>query len=505
MPWSKTGTLTPGRVTRFRNIASRSNSNSNPEVGLEGLPTVQNAFYRTTRRVLGGASGVDQVKLVLGNFYTRQWERGEQPGPNAITVRASIEYPAGAWRRVSNSFAYAASEAYVVGDQVTYNGNAYVCTRDTTAGTVPTNQAYWTQVQRVQVTWPEQGANNTVTVPGGETDANVPAPVVYSDPVTLPVPLQPGQKMAINLAVGTGSSTGKVCPGDVLLPVGDLYLPYGASPPSPGSADDVVTQWPTTQTPGGTTWVTPMVMPVAVLGATSKPCTYLLGDSIVDGHQDVGVLGDTNSWGPRALDGYLWEKSGRAGGWAAFVWRDSDGVTELTNYLYRLDDIAARCEIAITAFGTNEIADSTTTLQSFKDMQFVLWRRLAAKGCRVWQTTITPQTTSTDGWATTTGQSKPTDGGFSGTTTLYSQVQAWLAAGAPYVINGITVAAGQSGHPLAGVLDLATAVIDPATGWKWKAAHTNDGVHPNGTGYDAMAAQLRSLLPQVEADFTMSR
>jgi hypothetical protein len=57
--------------------------------------------------------------------------------------------------------------------------------------------------------------------------------------------------------------------------------------------------------------------------------------------------------------------------------------------------------------------------------------------------------------------------------------------------------AGQLGHPLTGVLDVAAAVTDTTTTWAWKAAYTADGIHPNATGHAAMATAATPLLAPV--------
>lgn len=87
-----------------------------------------------------------------------------------------------------------------------------------------------------------------------------------------------------------------------------------------------------------------------------------------------------------------------------------------------------------------------------------LWNQRSTAGQRVIQTTITPHTTSTDGFVTTANQ------------TVHSmtiearrvQLNDWIRAGAP-TVSGPPVApgtsgallAGQAGHPLFGYWEIA--------------------------------------------------
>jgi lysophospholipase L1-like esterase len=126
------------------------------------------------------------------------------------------------------------------------------------------------------------------------------------------------------------------------------------------------------------------------------------------------------------------------------------------------------------------------------------WGSLAAFGVPIYQTTITPQTTSSDAWATVNNQTVAS----AGNETARLAANAWLRDGAPISASpaaGGTVAAvgasgvlraGQTGHPLAGIIEVADLAESARDSGKWKAGYTGDGTHPNATGAAALAAAL---------------
>jgi hypothetical protein len=111
----------------------------------------------------------------------------------------------------------------------------------------------------------------------------------------------------------------------------------------------------------------------------------------------------------------------------------------------------------------------------------------------VYQTTITPRTTSTDGWATVANQTV-----VAGCGQPRTDLNAWLRAGAPVNGSGTPVAIGTAGAVpcpyLTGIYDAAATVEDATDPTKWKAATvlTGDGVHPNATGHALMAAAINT-------------
>jgi hypothetical protein len=120
----------------------------------------------------------------------------------------------------------------------------------------------------------------------------------------------------------------------------------------------------------------------------------------------------------------------------------------------------------IIEWGINDLAGGRTAAQVEADLQS-LWNLLDAEGFNVYQTTITPRSTSTDNWVTLTNQ-----------TALFTTHRPNLNT----AIRAIPA-------PLTGIVDMAAAT--EATGGdigKWLIntawgidSYTSDGLHPNVT------------------------
>ncbi|WP_447643155.1 hypothetical protein [Nocardioides zeae] len=127
------------------------------------------------------------------------------------------------------------------------------------------------------------------------------------------------------------------------------------------------------------------------------------------------------------------------------------------------------------------------------------WRVLAERiGVPGYQWTIGPQTTSTDTWATVANQTIVTANNFH---TDRLALNAWLRDGAPInrttfavVATGSsptgTIRAGQAGHPLAGIFEVADIVESARDSGLFKAGYTFDGIHYGTSAYAAVAAGL---------------
>lgn len=121
------------------------------------------------------------------------------------------------------------------------------------------------------------------------------------------------------------------------------------------------------------------------------------------------------------------------------------------------------CTLALETFGINDLSGSRTLAQIQGD-KLTLWAWLkAVPGMRkVYAGTILPNTSSTDGWATTANQT------VKAWETTRVQLNDWIRDDAP--VNNATaltpvatgtvgaLRAGQAGHPLAGHVDLADAI-----------------------------------------------
>lgn len=228
-----------------------------------------------------------------------------------------------------------------------------------------------------------------------------------------------------------------------------------------------------------------LVSPSAYLGtpASSSPILSVVavGDSIAFGQ------GDSVGFG--------------------FVRRATDDTTPLLRLAQGSDSATAflisgqrRLALAagnggICAYGRNDV-NQATTLDTTRENLIAIWKRLAGRGMKVWQTTVTPQTNSTDAWATTANQTIVTT---NDRETKRLQLNAWIRDGAP-MLNGLAVASGSSaagtlragdkGHPLEGYFETADTVESARDSGLWAPNLTADGIHPNDAGHDAMAAAV---------------
>lgn len=172
--------------------------------------------------------------------------------------------------------------------------------------------------------------------------------------------------------------------------------------------------------------------PAAVVGTVYNAdarAFFLFGDSLVDGYGDVGGVGAHNAsgWMARGIGG-LWPmvKAGLGGALAqSFGSGLSAGhQTKLTDFLTLVGYTDA-----IVGFGINDLSQaSRLPAEVLADLQAIhsrfAGRNLLASGSRLWQTTMTARTTSSDGWASAGGQTAKTDGTYGQVNTLNAGMRA---------------------------------------------------------------------------------
>jgi hypothetical protein len=127
----------------------------------------------------------------------------------------------------------------------------------------------------------------------------------------------------------------------------------------------------------------------------------------------------------------------------------------------------------ICEYGRNDISGGSS-LATVQATLISAWQLGSRRGMRVIQTTVTPKTTSTDGWRTTTNQTTAN----AGQETVRTGLNDWLRDGAPVtsssVLTPIAVGAtglrmSQTGHPLFGIWDVADAAESARNSGLWKA------------------------------------
>lgn len=130
------------------------------------------------------------------------------------------------------------------------------------------------------------------------------------------------------------------------------------------------------------------------------------------------------------------------------------------------------CDIAICNYGTNDLANQVA-LQTIKDNLLDIWAALTSRGIKVYQTTITPHTTSTDAWTTTTNQTPTNASTAGGAGTDRTLLNDWIR----------TIPSAN----LVGIIEVADVVESSRNSGLWKPGYTTDGIHPNNTGHTDIA------------------
>ncbi len=218
--------------------------------------------------------------------------------------------------------------------------------------------------------------------------------------------------------------------------------------------------------------------PIAVLATPFNPALKsigILGDSIAAGYKDTidanGMLGYVEKG--ISLNAAFITNTRSSTTLADFVAAHSRRMAYFPQYL-----TSAVCEL-----GSNDIFASGSSLAAIQALMLTTWSEFSLRGIPVWQTTITPRTTTTDAWATTANQTVVN----AAQEAVRVGLNTWLRAGAP-IVGGVAVAVGttgaivmgQAGHPLTGIFD-ATAQIETSFNSGIMrvdfGAPSNEGIH----------------------------
>ena len=257
--------------------------------------------------------------------------------------------------------------------------------------------------------------------------------------------------------------------------------------------------------------------PVAVLGGGAAPVVIVDGDSIVaeaarpgTGHNssDVGDAWAVKCFVKRALNaaghafidvsvsgtnvGNFMAGYGRSGIRAALM---AYGSAVITDHLH--NDRKSGIAFAATAGWTeaSPAAWSNTGLRVRYGWHNAWLRSKLKPGARVVRCTLAPATSSTDGWATVTGQTGKNDDA------VWAADYATGTPGDQFKLNDLIMRRGAyAGLAYGGPAecdagyDLYAALGGTADG-KWPAGATSDGTHPSEALQAAAAADLRPRLP----------
>lgn len=189
-----------------------------------------------------------------------------------------------------------------------------------------------------------------------------------------------------------------------------------------------------------------------------------IGDSITAGKGDTLTAGKGAGWIARVMPTTIpWLRAAPMSGETAGQWTAAAGAN-----IQRLIAHPGLYNRALSAYGINDVTGGQTLVAMQGRLQSV-WAQLKAMGCKVYQTTLTPVSTSTDSWATTVNQTT------AASNAVRIAVNDWIR----------TVPAG-----LDDVIEVADIVETARNSGIWKAANTSDGTHPNATGHAAIAAAV---------------
>lgn len=220
----------------------------------------------------------------------------------------------------------------------------------------------------------------------------------------------------------------------------------------------------------------------------NSPAVMIIGDSGAAGIGDSFSGSTTNSgFLPRALTGNrpwaLYALSGEScsPGWLTVATRRSPLTGPYAKYF-------------ISEYGGNDLQDGATLAQ-LKSRMIQVWTEALVRNpsIKIFQTTLAPKTSTTDGWATTGNQTADFTANANRPT-----LNDWIRAGAPMVSGagvapgtGGAIVAGQAGHPLTDYFEVADTVESSRNSGLWKApGYTADGIHPTPTGHIAAATAI---------------
>lgn len=216
--------------------------------------------------------------------------------------------------------------------------------------------------------------------------------------------------------------------------------------------------------------------PIAVIGTVSPaaaagqqpspiiPIIGLLGDSVMAGYGETAASRPASGWGygRRALNNAFPFLCVAASGELAAQWGQA-----ATGAGRRLrSSLLDGCTHAVGNHGINDLK-AGASLATIQARLVEIWTALSKRGIAVYQATITPFTTSGDGWTSLTQTKALADD------TVRTGLNDWIR----------TIPA-----PLTGCFEIADLAESARNSGLWKPGYTGDGTHPNSTGHAALAA-----------------
>jgi hypothetical protein len=221
--------------------------------------------------------------------------------------------------------------------------------------------------------------------------------------------------------------------------------------------------------------------PAAIIGVPSVniPAVALITDSIGQGTGDSGSsfgAGDTNAdfgWCLRALNRKIPY---------GFISKYGEQAATLASTIMYRTRILEFCTHAVCTYGVNDV-QASASLATLQANMLKIWLVVAGRRLPLWQTTLTPVSSSTDNFATVGNQTPHANNA------VRVNFNNWLRAGAPIdpatklavaIGTGGALLAGALGHPLNGYLEVADQVESARNSGLWKVHATRARVLTDG-------------------------
>lgn len=250
-----------------------------------------------------------------------------------------------------------------------------------------------------------------------------------------------------------------------------------------------------TITPVGTpSWSTRAYWPQAILAEVDEPTRVLvpMGSSSTAGWADTYRydVQNTGGFGVRAAEILGVPYTHAANGGDAYYKRNSE-----RNAIQYPPAILAGATHAFGNFGANDFTQ-TRPLLGFQREAIRFWRWLADQGVPYWQCTLTPYSSSTDGWVTVENQTPHAQDA------RRTGFNDWVRDGAPLTgtePDPAGVRIGHPDHPLGGYIEAADIAESSRNSGVWTVdpvhgAVGTDGQHFHGWMHDRIAQEVARVL-----------
>lgn len=256
--------------------------------------------------------------------------------------------------------------------------------------------------------------------------------------------------------------------------------------------------------------------PVAIIGnqTRGKPFVVIVGDSIATGQGDISGVGQATTYG---RDDYGFVKRALDAGTVPYLSLSKPGDRSLAfntaGSRTLSKQLIALCALnrMIDQYGVNDVQNSDT-LANLKSYCQTRWAEARALGIgKIFATTITPKTTSTDWWRTTGSQTMATGFTVGGVRQLFND---WIRSGGDGFQDGFFEAADTiesarnsglwiaSPTPVTGTVSSATSSTATVTGAAWTTGQFQNFLIEitGGTGFPQSSAGLPRTIRSNTAD-----